>query len=120
MPKIEMGKQYKTRSGLPVRVLATDRKDRKYPVVALMTRNNTEYTELFREDGGWSWDSQEVHKYDLIEVKPRIKREYWVNVYRTFSSYPYNSKDTADAYALGDRIACVPIIIDCEEGEGLV
>jgi hypothetical protein len=60
---------------------------------------------------------------DLIEVKPRIKREVWVNVYpetsHMYSYDVYHTKDAADRHGGKDRIACVRIEIDCEEGEGL-
>lgn len=57
---------------------------------------------------------------DLVEVKPRIRREMWMNVYRdpevAASAFPRRSE--ADLYA-GLRIACIPVTIDCEVGEGL-
>ncbi len=118
MPKIEMGKQYKTRSGRPVRILCTDRNHPIYPVIALLPGTASESTQTYTKDGSWSSSGAE-NILDLIEVKPRVKREYWLNVYRTFSSCPYSSKDTADDCALDHRLACVPITIDCEHGEGL-
>lgn len=121
MPKIEMGKQYKTRSGLPVRILCTDRKDPKYPVIANMLRpDGKEYTESFREDGSrkQGWQEDEPNDLDLIEVKPRIKREMWLNIFHT-GAYAHPSKEIADTYTTDNRIACIPITIDCEHGEGL-
>ncbi len=54
--------------------------------------------------------------------RERIKREWWVNVYPKDSGirdqFHYDKKDAARASA-SCRIACVPITIDCEEGEGL-
>ena len=56
---------------------------------------------------------------DLIEVKPRIQREVWVNVYDIGCS-TYTTKEMANRCAVIDtRLACVKITIDCEEGEGL-
>ena len=57
----------------------------------------------------------------LIEVKPRIKREYWVNLYSDrYDSFCHKTRKAADANAISDeRIACVKVSIDCEEGEGL-
>ncbi len=58
--------------------------------------------------------------FNLIEVKPRIKREVWVNLYpHLLSDCVYNDKQTADARAGHARTACVKLLIDCEEGEGL-
>lgn len=60
---------------------------------------------------------------DRIEVKPRIKREVWVNVYRQddgyeFATYHDNAID-ADNESGDAIIARVRLTIDCEEGEGL-
>jgi len=60
------------------------------------------------------------HALDLIEVKPRIQREVWVNVYPgCVGPFIFDCKEAADAQAGEPRIACVKVIIDCEEGEGL-
>jgi hypothetical protein len=60
------------------------------------------------------------HRLDLIEVKPRIQREVWVNVYHNgVDDELWFTKEVADQQALTSRIACVKLVIDCEEGEGL-
>ena len=57
---------------------------------------------------------------DLIEVKPRIKREVWVNVYEGVDCWAMHTcKEDADRGAMRSRLACVKLTIDCEEGEGL-
>jgi hypothetical protein len=57
---------------------------------------------------------------DLIEVKPRIKRRVWVNLYKeNYNIFIYDSKITADNAATGTRLACVELDIDVEEGEGV-
>ena len=55
---------------------------------------------------------------DLIEAKPRIKRTIWLSIYEdcTLSS---SSKEEADHYDGDDRLACIKVEIDVEEGEGL-
>jgi hypothetical protein len=56
--------------------------------------------------------------FDLVEVKPRIKRTVWVNVYSNgFAGWL--DRKTADANSSFTRLACVKVEIDCEEGEGL-
>jgi hypothetical protein len=55
---------------------------------------------------------------DLVEVKPRIQREAWLNVYPNCVTV-YESHVDADKHAAPDRIACVKHVIDCEEGEGI-
>lgn len=116
---IDITKIYRTRDGREVRIYATDGSEDMCVHGAI------------RFDGGWASEVWTQHgKYfppkesihDLIEVKPRIQREVWVNVYGVESGIPdgfYFSKAAADASSCRRRIACVRLTIDCEEGEGL-
>ena len=118
---ISKDKQYRTRDGREARVYATDGHPEE-PIHG-----------AFKDfDGNWnhtSWymDGTSVYSVmgaDLIEVKPRIKRTMWVNVYPGFvalkiMSVLWPSKERADNQGMSNRIACVKIEIDCEEGEGL-
>jgi len=116
---ISMAKQYRTKGGNEVRIYAVDGGGYK------------EVHGAYRDAIGWVlayWydDGKSVRTvdgpYDLIEVKPRIQREYWVNVHPTVGRI-YATRKEADrdalSYSFKDRIACVKITIDCEEGEGL-
>ena len=108
---IDMNKQYKTRGGKDVRIYeiydseihGTYKEPLGKWVITTwyLSGLNTEYTYL-----------------DLIEVKPRIRCSYWFNVYPTETSWGYATKELADKGAL-DRIACVEIKIDVEQGESL-
>ncbi len=123
MPKIEMGKQYRTSDGRPVRILCVD-----YDSIY----DNTTVVGLYKIDcgkdavctwsaeGKFSWNSNLSTEMDLIEVKPRIKRTFWANVYPdSIGSYHCQTRADADRSATADRVACIKIEIDCEEGEGL-
>ena len=58
---------------------------------------------------------------DLVEVKPRIKRTYWFNIYEN-SSYDIctvGTREFVDKWDHPNRFACVKVEIDCEVGEGL-
>jgi hypothetical protein len=57
--------------------------------------------------------------WDIIEVRPRHKRTVWVNVYDETTSGDYETKEEADKNADKDRIACIKVELDFEEGEGL-
>ena len=117
---IDKNKQYRTRDGREVRIYATD----GHPEL-------TVHGAVKLEDGwevcGWRSDGRlggyTITDSDLIEVRPRIKREVWVNVYRQNDGYEFATyhDNATDAWSeSGDAIiarACVPI--DCEEGEGL-
>ena len=115
---IDPKKQYRTRSGDDVRIYAVDG-DEEMPIHgAIFTKHGWKVNSWAR-DGKWCPNMTDG--VDLIEVKPRIKREVWVNVYtcEMYCTVAFNSKAEADGGARGGRIACVKLTIDCEEGEGL-
>jgi hypothetical protein len=122
---IELGKQYKTRDGREVRIYAVDGGGR-FPVHgAVKPDDGTWRQEEWTLTGSYNGESSHghtiAHHLDLIEVKPRIQREVWVNVYAAWlqSDVVYQSKKSADEGSSPDRIACVKVVIDCEEGHGL-
>jgi len=116
---IEITKTYRTRCGYPVRIYATDGVG-AYPIHG-----------AYCEGGAWvqlQWTDAGSRKIgstcprDLVEVKPRIQREVWVNVYPETIRYEmpcYSHREDADRLAESNRLACVKITIDCEHGEGL-
>ena len=121
---IDKNKVYKTRDGREVRIYATD------------GYGGAVHGSVFYDDMryGLGWRAREwtleggynsnnlAHDLDLIEVKPRIKREVWVNVYPEGFGMVCESKEKADIASGAEckrRIACVKLTIDVEEGEGL-
>lgn len=110
---IELGKQYKTRDGREVRIYAVDCGGHR-PVHGAIRENNEWVAYTWLHDGVAG-----LHCNSLIEVKPRIQREVWVNVYPGNFYIGYPEKAESDTHAAPDRIACVKLVIDCEEGEGL-
>lgn len=63
---IDMKKQYRTRSGLPVRVLCTDRNDLFSVVVLVSVPTDGDYVVVYPPTGKAGGDPS----YDLIEVLP--------------------------------------------------
>lgn len=115
---IDKTKTYRTRDGREVRIYATDGNgERPIHGAVLSEMGWTCFT--WMGDGKYTGDGFGTHSRDLIEVKPRIKREVWVNVYPTDFTI-HRDKQAAD-YMCGNssRIACVRLTIDVEEGEGL-
>jgi len=113
---IDMTKTYRTVCGFPVRIYATDAGG-KYSVHG-----------AYRPDDDWiamSWSShagyamQDGELLSLVEVKPRIQQEVWLNVYEHVTGGSYATKELADINSSHARIACVKLTIDCEHGEGL-
>jgi hypothetical protein len=114
---ISKDKTYSTRDGREVRIYATDG---DYPFVV--------HGAIKNKDGQWEpekWLNRGCATImtqsdrDLIEVKPRIKRTVWLNV---FGDHVYGAytKEGVDIHPYVDsRLACVKVEIDCEEGEGL-
>jgi hypothetical protein len=120
---IDPKKTYRTRNGREVRILMTDGGDWGFPVIAAYKDADNRWWPLhITADGRHCANKAVQNEFDLIEVKPRIKREVWVNVYDDgHVSLPYTTQQIANAWAGGSatRIACVKLTIDCEEGEGL-
>ena len=112
---IDKNKKYKTRDGKEVRIYATDGCC-KYTVHGAVLEEGSWHAETWSADGKYYEYSMD---YDLVEVKSRIKRNGWVNVYSNAETGFYNSKENADNVACGSRLACVEVNIECEEGEGL-
>jgi hypothetical protein len=111
---IDITKKYKTRDGREVRIYATDGGGHR-PVHGAIREGQEWVAYTWLHDGVAG-----LHCNALIEVKPRINRELWVNVYNDCCTVR-KTKDTADFLAghATARLACVKIVIDVEEGEGL-
>ena len=112
---IDKNKQYRTRDGREVRIYATDGSE-DMCVHGAIRFDSGWASEVWTQHGTYFPPKESIH--DLIEVKPRIQRELWVNVYPGYVS-AHTCKEDATACSLQNRIACVKLTIDCEEGEGL-
>jgi hypothetical protein len=114
---IDITKKYRTRDGREVKLLMTDAGTRWTVIGAYRNADGTWWPMKWAADGSVG---SRADDRDLVEDKPRIKREVWVNV--TPDSQPvlgYAKREYADHMAHSDRAACVKITIDCEHGEGL-
>jgi len=119
--KISPNKTYKTRSGLETRIFMYDNTG-PCPIIGAIKHTDGRWQPaVWAEDGRGSY-----REIELIEVKPRVEAKAWFNVYKHANGTYYigtsarPSKEVADRnIGFGDRVACVKITIDCEEGEGL-
>jgi len=115
---IDITKTYRTRCGYPVRIYATDGVGAFCVHGAYCEGEDWIFCTWTIEGQSSLWNKETP--LDLIEVKPRIVREMWVNVYDDMRWTGYHStREKADSSATHARIACVKLTIDCEHGEGL-
>jgi len=94
---IDLKKTYKTRGGENVRLLCIDGPSKTYPVIGLVESDI--YPCLWTQNGIYRHDraiddyGAVDYQYDLVEVKPKIVVEQWINVIQ------YNDGRTAtDAF----------------------
>ena len=109
---IDKSKTYRTRDGREVRIYAVDGGGHR-PVHGAIREGREWVTYTWLHDGVAG-----LHCNSLIEVRPRIKRDVWVNVYSMCQTI-WPSEEAANDCCTDNRIACVKLVIDCEEGEGL-
>ena len=114
---ISKDKTYRTRDGREVRIYATDGRG-DYPVHGAIQTITGWEAHIWFKSGKSIFEDDTERSGDLIEVKSRIKRTVWLNV-NEHSVFPWETKEQADKAAPIDRLACVKVEIDCEEGEGL-
>lgn len=118
---IDINKEYCTVDGREVKLWTTDARDSNYPVKGEVNRNGQWYCESWMSDGLLLSDC--TGGLDLVEVKPRVKQTYWINVYsqsrRGKTGYLHHTKKQADEGREEGAVACVEVNIDVEEGGGL-
>lgn len=120
---ISKDKTYRTRDGREVRIYATDGGPGLSAVHGAIWKpfDDQPYNECEWSLTCWSKDGKHCRdKYDLIEVKPRIKRTVWLNVYDNEVIHGgWRTKEEAQGYHEKNRIACLKLDLDFEKGEGL-
>ena len=115
---IDINKKYRTRDGRKARIYATDGEQGKLVHGAVKHKEHGWQSMLWFADGHYDHGGIIQHPYDLIEVRPRHKRTVWVNVYRDDLD-AYISREQAEDEQDTDRIACIKVELDFEEGQGL-
>jgi hypothetical protein len=110
---IDINKKYRTRDSRDVRIYAVDGGG-MHPVHGSIKTSDGWRSFTWPSDGRIACDE---NCGDLIEVKPRIQRTMWLNLYER-EDRPSTKKE-ADKHAFDTRVACVKVEIDVEEGHGL-
>lgn len=113
---ISKEKTYRTRDGREVRIYATDGCVTQHMIHGAIKDLHGWGPHVWFPDGS----HERIDYFDLIEVKPRIKRTLWMNMYSDYTDMRgHKNEAAADQAARDDRIACIKIDLDFEEGEGL-
>jgi hypothetical protein len=117
---IELGKEYRTREGSPVRLYTVQGANAHHPIVGeRLFYADIWHASQWNTQGRYVNDGTE-HRFDLIEVKPVRVYERWVNIDKNGLSYSYNTPDDAASFTSRvDRIACLHIRQEYQEGDGL-
>ena len=121
---IDKSKTYRTRDGREVRIYATDGAE-PTPVHGAIQSNIDSQWHHYRwySNGRSSHNPNAFDMEGLIEVRPRHQRTVWLNVYKDRLPNEcvqiYSSKEVADRWATHDRLACIKVDLDFQEGEGL-
>jgi hypothetical protein len=111
---IDINKKYLTRDGREVRIYATDGGGPQ-PVHGAISGLNFWSTANWSKNGSYTVVYGQEHDNDLIEVRPRHKRTVWLHVFKNSTVCA-----TEEAYyEITNRIACIKVELDFEEGEGL-
>lgn len=106
---VDWTKPVQTKSGCKVRVLTTEM-NAGLPVVGIVTcRDGSESVETWSLEGSFM-DTVRTHHYDVVNVPEKRRLKGFVNVYTTFHSSIFPTRDAADDNAVTcRRIACVEI-----------
>ena len=113
---IDKNKTYRTADGREVRIYATDH----YGTLCVSGAINSkgDWIPVRWDERGRAYNTPSMD--DLVEVKPRIKRTYWISIYKNFEHlHVHEFREELSSGNSFDRLACVKVEIDCEIGEGL-
>jgi hypothetical protein len=114
---IDINKKYRTRDGREVRIYATDGAQCGTCVHGAVFNNEWWGSVTWNSNGSArSWREDDL---DLIEVRPRHKWTVWMNIYGRTSFTSHISREQAEDEQDVNRIACIKVDLDFEEGEGL-
>ena len=110
-------KKVVTKDGLNARIICTDRKDLKFPIVALIeTKSGGEFLQYYTKDGTYFVD--DLCNADLFFLPE--KHEGWINLHkneqgRVFPSYIYETEEDAEKYGIGNDSYITTVKIEWED-----
>ena len=116
---IDWSRPVQTRDGREVRIYAKDGGS-DFPIHGAINHPRRGWeVRQWGKDGKITSVSE--FECDLVNAPRRVKVERWINVYKNGACSTHASRVIADDYSgTGlDRIACIQICSEVEEGEGL-
>ena len=113
---IDLNKTYKTKGGREWRYYGENGNGQIHG--ALKDGDGTWRIDVWGKNG--KYFPRHDSSMDLVEVKPRIKRTYWISIYEDFAHLQFHSfREELNSGDSFNRLACVKVESDCEVGEGL-
>jgi hypothetical protein len=113
---IDITKKYQTRDGRPVEILSTNGR-RGWSVIGYIGDNPTVRT--WTSEGRIDVTPWTRHDEDLIEIKEKKTRTYWLNIYDDCAGVYSSEANAVRGQLRQDIQARKQITIEYEEGEGL-
>ena len=113
LEEVKQGKPICTRDGKPARIICFDRREKTYPIIALVDKGPFEAVYTYTTEGEYNFEG--LSDFDLMMAP--IKRRGWVNIYpETDNSFTgrrtcniYSNKEEAIINAEADRITTTEI-----------
>ena len=111
---IEMKKKYQTAKGNDVVIHTVNGADRAFPVVGEIICKGGPRLMKWSLEGWPQFNNSDF----LVEVKQKHRRTVWINIYPNCLCL-HEHEENAKSQLAVDRIACVEIPFEYEEGQGL-
>ena len=113
---LDLTKPVRTLDGREVRIYATDG-EKPFPVHGAVFNGGGWEVRTWTSEGRLGLGRPEVG--DLVNAPKKFRKEGWVNVYRDGARGWYTTKGMANIGSSPERIACLKIVVEGDEGEGL-
>ena len=103
-------KPVQTRDGRKARIICTDAKQNKYPIVALVTINDEIEDVRSYTESGYFYAFENNSAFDLINIPERKVK--FANVYETHVSRWFDERSEADSTKSSGRIGVLKLIYE--------
>lgn len=90
MKKFDPTKPVQTREGRPARIICTDVKYSKFPIMALVDYGNCEMVHRYTTTGDY-WADRTEDPDDLVNIPPKEVSQFYCNVYNSGFGAPCNT-----------------------------